>query len=148
MNKLLLCLPVVALACAPAEPSPDEELCEHMAEGPAIAVTAGADLDGAPDVSDEHTRYDVAVDDEGVVAYASAEATELLVALGEDVDVTFLQGDVELAIEESRGSDACEEVGRVHLIDVEVGTVEIRLGPTDATEVSIVIEHAAHEDEA
>ncbi len=133
----------------------EEELCEHMAEGPADAVTAGADLAGAPDISTAHRRYDLALIDDGnnmfigSASFAADEEGELIIAFNTDVPVAFFDGDgTSIAIEDTEiGSEACDEVGVIHTIDVEVGTVEFRFGPTDATEVQIVVEEGAHDHE-
>ena len=134
----------------------EEELCEHMAEGPAVAVTAGSTLTDAPDVSTEHTRHDVTLlADEGSVysgsvAFAADEAGEFFVALNTDVTVAFLTGSGDaIAIEETEmGSELCTEVGIIHVIDLEVGTAELRFSGATEEVVQVVIEHGGeHEDE-
>jgi hypothetical protein len=61
-----------AVACSPpgegegegeGEEDPFAEACEHMAEGPANAVTASLDVASLPDVSAPHTRHDVTLVD-------------------------------------------------------------------------------------
>lgn len=135
----------------------EEELCEHMAEGPAVEVTAGSDLSGAPDVSTEHTRHDITLlaeegDDTygGSVAFAADEAGEFFVALNTDVAVAFFtSGGDAIAIEETEeGSELCTEVGIIHVIDLEVGTAELRFSGATEEVVQVVIEHGGeHEDE-
>lgn len=169
LSLLLLSSLTVALVACPGEMSADAgtdagheehdvevELCEHMAEGPVEAVTAGADLAGAPDVSEEHTRFDVAlIDDgnnmfEGSASFAADEDGEFFVALDADVPLAFFDGSGNaITIEATEdGSDVCDDVGVIHTIDLAVGTVELRFGPTGAAEVRVVIEHGGeHEDE-
>ena len=60
--------------------SAEAEACEHLAEGPAAAVAAvSPGTAGAPSVSDDHKRYDIALSAAdnaatGVVDFASEAA--------------------------------------------------------------------------
>jgi len=135
---------------------PEEELCEHMANGPEQAVTAGADAASAVDISDEHTRYDITLGDDGnggyagFVAFAADEDGEFFVALSDTVDATFTTsaGDAITIEETEEGSEECDDVARIHVLDFEVGTVNIELASADADVVSVVIEHGGeHEEE-
>lgn len=137
------------------EEDPVFEACEHMVDGPDVDVTATLVLAGSPDVSDPHTRYDVVlVDDQGgakvgSVAFGAAEATDHTVFLNADIPIAFFDGaGAPFEIEESITDVAqCTEVKAGHTVEFPVGTVEIRLGPTAESSVSLVIEAGAHDHE-
>ena len=128
----------------------DEETCEHMANGPAVAVMATADETGAPDVSTAHTRHDVGLVDDGngmfvgVVSFAADEATDFVVAVDRDVPVALLDGTMP---EMTEAIDRCTDVLRHDTFELPVGTALFRFGPTSEDQVRIVIEEAAHEHE-
>lgn len=131
------------------------ELCEHMGSGPSIAVTAVADNTAPlPSVSEEHTRYDVTlVDFEGMkggwVQFESTKATDYVIALNTTDAIEILDSsDQAIAIEMSGSNDDCTDVALQHTVDLPVGTVRIKVGPTSAETVQIVIEEAGgHEGE-
>lgn len=128
-----------------------EVACEHMIEGPASAhdATTSAPF---PDVTAEHTRHDVALVDVaggkgGSVAYEAASETDYAVFLSVDIPIAFYDSSgAELAVEESAAVDACDEVAVQKTVELPVGTVELRLGPTTETSVSLVIEAAGGHD--
>lgn len=138
--------------------SSDEEACEHMVEGPFQDVTATAASDGAPSATYAHTAVHITLatdttDDTmymGYVTYEADEATEFAL---------FLSVDAPLAIHDAAGNDveieaseavlACDEVAMEHLVDFEVGTYTLVIGPTAAAEVTLIAEeanHAGHDD--
>ena len=138
---------------------PAAEACEHMAEGPANAVTAGADLASSPDVSAAHTRHDIALVDldgagagtylGGSAAYAVVEAGDHTIFLDVDVPLTLVSssGDA-IAIEATAAVDTCADVAVAHTVELPIGTVELRFGPTTTTTVRAVIESTgSHDDE-
>lgn len=150
---LAACTPPEGGGDAGEQASPEEEACEHLAEGPSSAVTAAADLDGAPDISEAHRRYDVTLipvdgGNGGSVAYAAAEEGDYLIFLGADVSLSvFDSSGAEVTLEASgRGSEHCGEIAAHHTVELGVGTYELVFGPTDETEVRVVVEHAAHEE--
>jgi hypothetical protein len=138
--------------CPEAEPSGDEEACEHLAEGPATAVTAVASGVG-PLIDDDHRRYDVALvavdgGNGGEVRFASAEAGDYVFFL--DADVSLAVTDVDgspVALEASETASAtCPETIRArHHVELGVGTYSLRFGPTEQSSVGVVVEAHAHE---
>ncbi len=128
----------------------EEELCEHMAEGPAQAVTAGADNAGAPSATYEHTRVDISLTDVtggkgGVVKYESGEATDYIFAMNKNIPVKIADAQgADVAVEATEvGSEACAEVAVQHTVALGVGTYYLSLGPTTETLVGLVVEEAA-----
>ncbi|MFZ9888225.1 MAG: hypothetical protein ACO3JL_12055, partial [Myxococcota bacterium] len=90
---------LTAAACATGsmadEVGPEEEACEHGANGPFLEVTAtntGAD---APEVSEEHTAYRVGLpaptdgttERKGYVRFASGEEGDLMLFTGSDLAI-------------------------------------------------------------
>lgn len=153
---------LLLFACTPGGGDPDHgpeaEACEHLEEGPAESVTAGADFSSAPDIREEHTRFDVTLIDQGgqnggSVTYAAAKAGDYLFFLSENVPVAFYDSDGnEVAIEATEeGSEVCDLIAKSHLVKLAVGTFEVRFGPTDVSEVRLVVEmageHGEHEHE-
>lgn len=147
-----LTISTLAFGCSSSgTPNIDVEGCEHLKEGPPVAVTAAATADLAPAVDADHMRYDVALIDVtggkgGFVKYAAPEATDYLFFLGADVPVQFLDAaNAPVAPEESTtSSTVCTEIKGRHLIELAVGTYAIKIGPTAQTSVGIVVEEAAH----
>jgi hypothetical protein len=157
----LLCLAATSLAAlgacgddhahghTHADESVAEELCEHMADGPAQALTAVATQDSTdgPTISDDHVRYDItliAVDggNGGAVTFAAGAAGHHAIALGADIELqAFDAAGVEIAPHHrNTGSAICEEVAADLGFELAVGTTTFVFGPTEATEVSVVIE--------
>jgi hypothetical protein len=142
----------LALACSETHENPDTEGCEHLREGPAVALTASAGADTAAAVAADHQRYDIALISVtggmgGFVKYAAPEATDYLFFLGADVPVQFLDaaGATVTPEESASSSTACSEIKGRHLVPLEVGTYGLSFGPTAQTSVSVVVEEAAHE---
>jgi hypothetical protein len=136
------------------EESPEEEACEHMAEGPAQAVTASAVVAEAPDGTAEHTRIDVALVDVsgtvgGFVNYEAAEDGEYVFFLNDDSAFTLRDAvGVPLASESSGPVAECGEVVVFHQYDLEVGTYIMDFEGSDETSVSVVVEALGeHSDE-
>ena len=134
------------------EEDPAEEACEHMADGPAASHTATLAAP-YPNVNAEHTRHDVTLVDDagqlrGTVVYEVGEATDYLVFFDKDIPVAFFDSlGVEIAAEGSEAVTLCDEVAVQKTVELGVGSVELRFGPTSETTVSVVIEEAGgHED--
>lgn len=134
--------------------TPAEDACEHMLEGPAIAVTAIDDSAGdPPDLDESHHRYDVtlvtlAADRGGYLDLVSAAAGDIHLFLGTDLPVTLWddQGS-EVAPEATMTTvAACAEVAVGYTYDLGVGTYTVDLGPTTATAVAIVPVHGGEDD--
>jgi hypothetical protein len=149
MRTLALVSFVLAAACGDdsTEPSLEEEACEHLQEGPAVARTATAAAAGAPAVSNDHMRYDVALVDVtggkgGFITFAAAEAGDYVFFFSADVPlaVTTSAGQPVTIAGGETGSDLCTELARSYDVPLTVGTFNLQLGPTSATSVSIVVE--------
>lgn len=144
---------------AVAEETPDGEGCEHLAEGPAVSVTAAVDVAsaGAAAVKDDHHRYDVAFVDlpggqkGGTVTFAADEATEFHFFFSAAVSYTLTDGAGASVTRESTAaaSEACDIIKQWDVYDLEVGTHTLTFAPGDLASVQIVIEPAgaAHEHE-
>lgn len=138
-------------ACPGPQPHEDDELCEHLADGPAEAVTAATSGDG-PLIADDHTRYDITLaavtgGNGGTVRFAADEAGEFIIALDAAVPlvVTDGSGATVTAEDTATSSEACTEIRGRHVFDLEVGTYVLRFGPTAETKVGVVVEHGAHD---
>lgn len=132
------------------EEDPIEEACEHMEEGPSAAHTATLAAP-YPDVSAEHTRHDVTLVDDGgqnggAVTFEVDEDGEHLVFLDKDIPVAFRDvGGEAFDVLLSEPVDACDSVAIQKHVTFEVGTVELRFGPTTESTVRIVIEEVGEE---
>lgn len=133
----------------------EEEGCEHMKEGPSMSVTASAQAEGAPVGAGEHTRFDIALVDVeggkgGYVTIEADEDGEFVLFLSADVPVTISDGGgAEVAVEGSEPVALCTEVAVAHTFDLEVGAYTLFVGPTEASELRLVLEAAgAHEEGA
>jgi hypothetical protein len=136
------------------EESIDVEGCEHLVEGPEVAVAATAVAEGAPTVADDHMRYDVSLvevdgGNGGTVAFEADEASDFIFFLSADVALAITDSsDQAVEIEESASSSPeCEEIRGRHVVPMEVGTHYLTFGPTAEEQVSVVVEHADHEHE-
>lgn len=126
----------------------DVEGCEHTKEGPAQAITATTNAGvSTPEVDDDHKRYDVTLADVtggkgGFVAFASSEETDYVFFLDADVPIAFLAsgGNEVTPTASATSSPECSEVKGRHVVRLPVGTYDLRLGPTTATTVGIVVE--------
>ncbi len=134
-------------------PEADVEACEHMSEGPAIAVTAVADNATPPDVSEGHKRYDIGLVADnaqyaGKVLYNSSEETDYVLFFDQDVSLDVRNADNQsVEIEASASSSvACGTIKARYVVPLGVGPFTLNLGPTAAATVSLVIEEAAHEE--
>jgi len=143
------------LACPQPVPTPEDEACEHLAEGPASAVTAVATGEG-PFIADDHRRYDVSLvpvagGNGGRVRFAADEAGDFLFFTSAEVTLAFTDAaGSPVEIEETvTGSTVCTEIGAQTVIPLAVGTYHLELGPTAETTVSLVVEHGGeHEGHA
>lgn len=155
-SSLVLSLSLLFAGCGqPAAPEADVEACEHLQEGPAVAVTAAATADGAaPTVSEPHKRYDVALVDVaggkgGTVTFAAAEEGHHALYLSADVPVEVRDGSgAVVAFEKSATSvSSCTEVKSKRELELGVGTYRVTFGPTAVPSVSLVVEHVGEEHE-
>ena len=137
---------VAACGSDDAAPTPQEDACEHMAEGPFEAVTAAADNQSTtPSIDALHTRYDITLaasgaDYIGFVELVNDEMAERYLFLDADVPIELSTGGGAVAPEESFSQVAdCGEVATGQLFDLDVATYQLEIGPTSQTSVSIVI---------
>jgi len=160
MNKkllaaLLMSTALLSSACGDDDEEPEENVdvegCEHLREGPAVAVLAT--LTGTPPtVANNHRRYDITLVDgtggrSGSVSFAASEASDYVFFTSADVPVSITDGSgAAVEIEEStKSSETCTEIKGRHIVPLTVGTHTITFGPTSATSVNLVIEEASHE---
>ena len=158
MNRMSLVVSLSLLAaCGTASPDDGSgEACEHLQQGPSVAVTAASDSGAAPpSVTESHKRFDIAlVADQaggahgGRVSYASSSAGDHALYLSAEVpvEVTDASGTV-VTFESTVGAvSACTEVKSKRTLELGVGTDTLRFGHTYESNVSLVIESVAHAD--
>lgn len=132
--------------------TPDEEACERLQEGPAKAVTAAALESAAPEVANDHHRYDLTLVDVtggkgGMVKLAVGEAGGYLFFFNKDVPVTVYPVEPgAVATTSTRSSTACTEVALRLEAWLEVGTYLVELGPTGESSVQLVVEPEQHDE--
>ncbi len=154
LAALLMSTALLAAGCGgddEEEENPDVEGCEHLKEGPSTAVTAT--LTGTPPaVDDDHRRYDITLvsgtgGNTGSVSFAAAEATDYIIYTSADVGLLVKNASgATVEVEESaKSSSECTEIKGRHVVPMTVGTYTLTFGPSTASSVSIVIEHA-HEE--
>ena len=135
----------------------DPEACEHLTEGPYVEHTATAALETAPDVSAEHTAHTVTLvefagQNGGYVAFQAPAAGEYVFFLDTDLPLSIQSsagGDVpiEASCDPAACSEACTQIVGRHLVDLEVGTYYLELGPTLEDSVNVAHEAVgAHAD--
>lgn len=158
MKKLLsACLLSSALlvGCGgePAEDT-DAEGCEHLQEGPAVAVTASASSAGAPKVGADHKRYDISLPagtsgNTGSVSFESDLAADHIFFLSADASLTITSSSGQTVAFESsaKNSASCGTIKGRYVAPLEVGTYTLTFGPSSVSSVSLVIEESGHEHE-
>ena len=130
------------------EHSPNEEACEHMKDGPATALSAGADAAGATDTTHEaweHKRVDltlVASGDSfvGFVKYEAEAAGDYLFFVNNDA-VLKVGG---ASAEATASVSECSEVGRADTFELEVGEHVVEVTSSSET-VQLVVEVSSGE---
>ena len=153
---IALSLSLFAIACGESDDhdhaghsdmSLEAEACEHMADGPATAVTAGTSEAEATDTSADdwkHKRVDVTLSDDGnggfwgFVTYEATEAAEY---------VFFTSGELTLQIngvdaEATNAVAECTDVANGLVFDLTVGEHVVFITSASQT-VSLVAEEAA-----
>jgi hypothetical protein len=142
---LLLLAPLACDGPEGEEESPVAEACEHTEVGPNNAAAASAVGDtSAGDISAAHTSHDVTLvavagGNGGFVRFDSVGGPTLIFVT---VDLPVVATDANGAAIALTAADEseCTQVVKSFSGDLPVGVVFLELGPTDATEVSIVIE--------
>ncbi|MNR83034.1 hypothetical protein D3C72_138050 [compost metagenome] len=134
-------------------PEADLEACEHLNNGPSVAVTASLSAQGAPQVSEGHKRYDITLIADnaqysGKVLYNSKEEADYVFFFDQDVKLSVRDAeDAVVEIEATASfSSACGTVKARYELPLSVGLYTLHLGPTAASTVSLVVEESAHED--
>ena len=152
MNRRILfsaALISLTVACGGAEEEDIYgEVCEHLEEGPSEAVTSTATADGAPEVADNHTRYDIALTDgAGFVSFNADEGGEFIFGGDDssfDLTITDSTG-AEVEIEETV-AEPCEFASSALVADLEVGSYTIEVSASSDL-LGLIIEHGGeHED--
>ena len=129
------------------EESPAVDACEHLEEGPVIAVIAGAG-DTAPTLSDSHTRYDIDLSSAKDVKVPIGEAAEyyFYFASATGLVVKDASGAVVPSEQQGSSSEDCDLVGAWFVFDLEVGTYTFELTPpAPSTDTQLVFFEAGHE---
>lgn len=134
-------------------PEADLEACEHLNNGPSVAVTANASASLAPEVSESHKRYDIALISDnaqysGKVRYNSKEEAHYVFFFNQDVTLEVRDSENALVEPEAVASfsAACGTVKARYEVPLGVGLYTLHLGPTAASTVSLVVEESAHEE--
>lgn len=153
-THLALCLFAGAAASCgggdgPAPFSADDELCEHMQNGPNIVVTTSSAAQGGPDVSAPHTRYDLQLlasggGGQGHVTFQADEATDFVFAFNQPVALTVFDPSGAPLTAETRLTqiDACADVRQKDTYELGVGEHTLQVVSAAQTEVGLVIEEA------
>jgi hypothetical protein len=157
MKKLLsACLLSSALLVGCGEPAEDADAegCEHLQEGPAVAIAASTSSASAPLVGNDHKRYDITLPagtggNTGSVSFAASEATDYTFFLSADVSLTLTRSSGQTVAFESsaKSSASCGDIKGRYVAPLEVGTYTLTFGPSSAGSVSLVIEESAHDHE-
>lgn len=148
--------PSSAASVAPAaSPTPhhtnaaEQEACEHLPGGPAVAVTGTLEATGAPEVKADHKRYDITFvagrgGNTGTVRFNSPEAVEWSFILNQDVPIQVRDAaGVALPIVETKTSSTfCGDIKAAHILLLGVGPVTVQFGPTTEKSVGMVIEES------
>lgn len=152
LRRVLISLAIATAACDEHahDHDPNEEACEHLAMGPAVAVTAGAAAAGAPAVSDDHRRYDVSLVDiaagkGGFVTFAASAAGDYVVFTDAAVPVEVTNAAMSRVPPTATAASVagCAEVQGRQTFPLSVGTYVVGFGPTTVATVGLVIEREA-----
>lgn len=150
LAALLLALNVGACDDAHDEHAHDDvdaEICEHMADGPARAVVAATEPGGEPpEIGAPHTRYDLALGDDGqggfvgLVALPVGDDAVRIVAVDRGVEVSALDtAGAPLPLTSSEANPDCAGVTH-HRFALPIGTATLRFASGEHDQVRVVIE--------
>jgi len=149
----MIAVAVSVFGCGVKLDEADVEACEHIVEA-GKALTATATMSGAPALTDDHERNDLALVDVsggkgGFAAFTVLENGDYLFYLDTDVPMEILNSaGVPVAFEKTEKSiSACKEVKAKYTVGLMLGTYSLRLGPTSETQVSLIVEHGEHSEE-
>ena len=133
-----------------------EHGCKHFTDGPAKAFTLPNSPVDPPDLSLLHHRHDLTLSQTkdgkrgGRGIWKNSEAGDA---------VLMLSADVALVVSDSAGAEVkpertltkpsgCAAVAVAHAYDLGIGTYTWKLGPTDASTLQLVFQHADHDAQA
>jgi hypothetical protein len=132
-------------SAAPAFPPIDNEGCEHLQKGPAVALTGGAMADAsAPEFKLDHKRYDVALTGgKGFIKYQSGEAKEYVFFTSPTATVTITDsaGKPVALTSSATSSKACTDIQGRYTAKLGIGVYYLALNAS-ASKVSVVVEDA------
>jgi hypothetical protein len=153
LKRSLLVSFVVLAGCGGKVDETDAEACEHIVEA-GKALTATATPAGAPVLSDDHERNDLALIDVsggkgGYAAFTVTENGDYLFYLDTDVTLEVLNSaGVPVTFEKTeKAISACKEVKAKYTVGLMLGTYSLRFGPTSETKVGLIVEHGEHAEE-
>ncbi|MSQ84406.1 MAG: hypothetical protein EXR77_16250 [Myxococcales bacterium] len=149
-----VCFLLTATSCAtetpPAEAeTPEGEMCEHLAEGPAqIVAASSADTAAAlPEVSKSHTRFDVDLPKDasgtytGYVRFAAPAKGAYLLGMNAKVPVEVALAASGTAVAPAVAvKPACAVALYQAELALELGTYRVKLGPAHSAKVGLLFE--------
>ena len=128
---------------------PDIEGCEHLTEGPYVAVAATAMSSGAPAIDDNHMAYTVtlpagATGNSGFVSFAATDANPMIFYVDQTVTSAFTTsaGAAITPTQSGTSSPVCTEIKGRHVVPLEVGTAFLQLSSPTVSSVNVVVEPA------
>ncbi len=130
------------------EHSAEEEACEHLEDGPSVAITAADSVtNNPPNALVEHTRADIDFSGAavGVVALEATEEGEFLLFMNsvETPTAATAAGD---AVALTPITTTCASALSAFELDLEVGTTFLTFDPAPAS-IQLIVEHAGEHDE-
>lgn len=148
---------VTAIGCddnATASESPGADACEHFANGPIRAITAGADLAAAADASAEHTRWDVTLVELGGAGHGFLKieidaAGDHTFFFDRAVTLDLRDGSGTTVVPEASatGDADCAVVGGAFTFELGVGTYTLELSSSSKDLLGLVWFGAGEEHE-
>jgi hypothetical protein len=134
-------------------PTPADDGCEHMIEGPSAELSAIGDIYAeAPDMLEHHVRYDVTLAGDaapysGYVDLVMDEPGEFVIFVSQLVPLNVFDSNGEDLPPEAIDVDveACAEVSAGYTFDFGVGTYRLSLGPSEDPLVQVVVVYAGGE---
>ncbi|MEZ4475365.1 MAG: hypothetical protein R3F60_32130 [bacterium] len=136
---------------ADAGMTPIEVGCAHFTYGdPQPRTAALADPGEGATIAAVHQRYEIALpgsaDAPGLIAFQAGLPGDFYFMLGTDVPFELrAEGAVVASMSSVAPGDECAEAAMVHAYALEIGTYELRFGPTAETSV-VLVAHMAGQD--
>ncbi len=136
---------LLSVACTPTkEEDPLEHACEHYAEGPGAAVTAGATPEEAPGLTIGEEAYTVSLV-AGAAGYVGVNVTgdtaAILFVNTADVAANLWNGAEEVGLPETAPNDFCpEDIPEHYDLDLHTaGSWYIELGPAAVADLWLMV---------